>query len=210
MNPTARPPTVRRRIPTVEFLTLLPTIQRHFGYAFRRVPTSLREELLEEALVTAFVMYRRLVDRGCRDRIFASPLARFAALHVLDGRRVGSPQNGHDVCCPIVARRRGFRVEHIDRFNQSAGHWTLLAIPSLATAIPDQVAFRLDFSQWISTQSRRNRRLIQALAYGDTTSEAARRFHLSAARVSQLRLQFAESWRAFQAERQDVPKSAVA
>jgi hypothetical protein len=210
MNASARPPTRHLSAPSVAFLTLLPTIERHVGYAFRRVPSPFREDVLQEALVTAFVAYRRLVDRGRRDQVFATPLARFAVFHVRDGRRVGSRRNRFDVSCPFVARRRGFRVERIDRFDPRARRWTLMAIPSSAAPIPDQVAFRLDFPQWLSTQSRRNRRLIQALACGDTTSQAAQRFHISAARVSQLRLQFSQSWRAFQEDQRDVPPSAVA
>ena len=210
MNPSARPPTRTLSAPSVEFLTLLPTIERHVSYAFRRVPSPFRQDVFQEALVTAFVTYRRLVDQGRRDQVFATPLARFAVLRVRDGRRVGSRRNRLDVSCPFVARRRGFRVERIDRFDPRARRWTLKAIRSSATPIPDQVAFRLDFPQWLSTQSRRNRRLIQALACGDTASEAARRFHISAARVSQLRRQFSQSWRAFQEEQPNVPVSAVA
>lgn len=210
MNASARPPTHNFSAPSVDFLTLLPTIERHVGYAFRWVPTPFRQDVVQEALITAFVAYRRLVDRGRRDRVYATPLARFAVFHVRDGRRVGSPRNRLDASCPFVARRHGFRIERIDRFDVRARRWTLMAIPSSAAPIPDQVAFRLDFPQWLSAQSRRNRRLIQALACGATTSEAARRFHVSAARISQLRLQFSRSWRAFQEDQPDVPPRAVA
>lgn len=207
MNASARPPTRQLRAPSVGFLTLLPTIERHIDFAFRRVPTSFRQDVLQEALVMAFVTYRRLVDQDRGHQVFATPLARFAVLRVRDGRRVGSRRNRLDVSCPFVARRQGFRVDSIDRFDPRACRWTLMTIPASATPIPDQVAFRLDFPQWLSTQSRRNRLVIQALACGDTTSEVARRFHISAARVSQLRLQFSQSWRTFQ---HDVPASAVA
>lgn len=210
MTVSPRPPTRHLSAPSVDFLTLVPTIERHVGYAFRRVPTHLRQDLLQEALVMAFVDYRRLVDQKRHDRSFATPLARFAVFHIRDGRRVGSRRNRLDVSCPFVARRRGFRVERIDRFDPRARRWTSMTIPSSASPIPDQVAFRLDFRQWLSTQSRRNQQLIQSLACGDTTSEAARRFHISAARVSQLRLQFSQSWLAFHEDQRDVAASAVA
>jgi hypothetical protein len=210
MNASPRPPTCPCGAPAVDFLTLLPTIQRHFGYAFRRIPKPSRQDVLQEALVAAFIFYRRLIARRRRDQIFASPLGRYAVFHVRNGRRVGSPKNGADVSCPFVARRRGFRVEPIDRFERGARRWTLMAVPSSSTPIPDQVAFRLDFPQWLSTQSLRNRRLIQALGRGDTTSEAARQFRISAGRVAQLRSQFAKSWRAFQGETQETSVTAAA
>jgi len=165
-----------------------------------KFPPAFREDVLQEAIAAAFVVYRRLVERGSGGRVFASPLAQFAVLRVRDGRRVGSRANRQDVSCPFVARRHHFRVRSIDRVHRDFGRWTPLAISSRETPIPDQVAFRLDFKQWLSAQSRRNRRLIEALASGDTTSEAARQFQISAARVSQLRLQFYESWHAFLAE----------
>jgi hypothetical protein len=196
----ARPPSGRSIQNMPDFLSLLPAIEHQLRFAFRRVPTAFREEVLQEAIATAFVAYRRLVERGRSGRIFASPLAYFAVLRVRDGRRVGSRTNRQDVSCPFVARRHHFRVRPIDRFHRDSGCWAQITIPSRETPIPDQVAFRLDFGQWLLVQSRRNRRLIDALASGATTSEAARQFQISAARVSQLRLQFYESWHAFQAE----------
>jgi hypothetical protein len=210
MNPSARPPTRHLSVPSVDFIALLPRIERHIDFAFRRVPRPFRQDVLQDALGAAFVAYRRLVDRGRRDKVYATPLAKFAVGRVRDGRRIGSRRNRLDAACPFVARRHGFRIERIDRFDAPARRWTLMAIPSSAAPIPDQVAFRLDFPQWVSTQTRRNRRLIQALASGDTTSEAARRFRISAARVSQLRLQFSQSWRAFQDETQGLPAGHVA
>jgi hypothetical protein len=210
MNPPARPPTRMISVSPISFMSLVPTIQRHISFAFRRVPAAFRQDVMEEALVMAFVAYRRLIDQGRHDRIFATPLARFAVGHVRDGRRVGLPPSRRDVSCPFVASRHGFRVERIDRFDPACQRWTQLSIASSTLPIPDQVAFRLDFPQWLSTQTRRNQRLIQALAYGDTTSEAARRFHISAARVSQLRLQFYQSWRAFQGQTLTVTSHAAA
>jgi hypothetical protein len=205
MNRSARPPTRHLSAPPVDFNTLLPSIERQIVFSFRRVPVPFREDVLQEALVAAFIGYRRLVDRGRHDQIFATPLAQFAVCRVRDGRRVGSLKDRLDASCPFVARRRGFRLERIDRFDPHTRRWTLMAIPSSATSVPDQVAFRLDFPQWLSIQTRRDRRLIQALACGETTSEAARRFHISAARVSQLRLEFFQSWRTFQGEAPDAP-----
>jgi hypothetical protein len=111
MNRAARAPTRKLSAPSVDFDTLLPTIERQIVFRFRRVPVPFREDVLQEALVAAFVAYRRLADRGRHDQIFATPLAQFAVCRVRDGRRVGSPGNRLDASCPFVARRRGFRFD---------------------------------------------------------------------------------------------------
>ncbi len=97
MNAPARPPTRLPGTPPVDFLVLLPTIERHVSYAFHQVPADFRQDVLQEALVRAFVTYRRLVDQGRQGQVFATPLARFAILRVRDSCRVGSRRNRRDV-----------------------------------------------------------------------------------------------------------------
>jgi len=53
------------------------------------------------------------------------------------------------------------------------------------------------FANWLRRLSRRNRRIAQFLALGNRTSDTARKFKVSEGRVSQLRRELAESWRAF-------------
>jgi hypothetical protein len=92
------------------------------------------------------------------------------------------------------------QLDYAKRFDANRGRWLVRAIPASDAPIPNQVAFRIDFADWLSRLPRRNRRIAEALACGDTASEVAHRFRVSSARISQLRLQFYESWRAFQAE----------
>ena len=63
--------------------------------------------------------------------------------------------------------------------------------------MPDQVAFRLDFASWLADLKRRDRKLVRFLAVGNTPSEAAGRFGVSRARMSQLRAELRTSWEAF-------------
>ena len=63
--------------------------------------------------------------------------------------------------------------------------------------VPDIVAFRCDFPAWLNTLSRRDRRIAEILALGHRTREVAKRFDVSAGRISQLRRELAESWREF-------------
>jgi DNA-directed RNA polymerase specialized sigma subunit len=56
---------------------------------------------------------------------------------------------------------------------------------------------RCDFSDWLKSLKRRDRRIAEVLAVGERTQNVAKRFKVSAGRVSQLRRELAESWRAF-------------
>jgi hypothetical protein len=49
MNPSARPPTRTLSVLPVNFMSLVPTIQRHISFAFRRVPAAFWQDVIEEA-----------------------------------------------------------------------------------------------------------------------------------------------------------------
>ena len=66
----------------------------------------------------------------------------------------------------------------------------------------EQAAFRADWPAWLATRSARDRRLIADLALGERTLDAARKYGLSAARVSQLRREFMDDWLLFCGERE--------
>jgi hypothetical protein len=65
--------------------------------------------------------------------------------------------------------------------------------------VDEQVAFRLDFPAWLLTLARRDRRLVEGMALGHRTADLARRFRLSAGRVSQMRREFKQDWDRFTA-----------
>ncbi len=66
--------------------------------------------------------------------------------------------------------------------------------------VPDIVAFRCDFADWLKSLKRRDRRIAEYLSLGHRTSAAARRFKVSQGRVSQLRRELAQSWSKFTGE----------
>lgn len=200
MIASARPPTGPSEDSSADFTSLLPAIRRHIQFAFRKVPRQLRQEVIDEAVAAAFVAFDRLIGQGKSSRAFATPLARFSVSRVRDGRRVGSRRHRYEACCPFNALRARFRIERLGRYGNHVPYWIARSVPGSPWPIPDQVAFRLDFQAWLSAQSSRNRRLIKVLASGESTSGAAHHFGISPARVSQLRLQFYESWSTYQGE----------
>ena len=76
------------------------------------------------------------------------------------------------------------------------------------TPVADQVVFRIDFPAWLRTHPRRERRIAETLAVGHSTTEVAKRFHVSAGRISQKRREFHDSWQDFRGE--TVPEDRAA
>jgi hypothetical protein len=194
-----RLPREARPVPR-HFESLLPAIRRQARHAFRRLPRELREELIAEAVAQAYCAFRRLVERGHGERAFATPLARFAVRHVRAGRRVGTPLNKHDVSSYYGQRAHGMHLERLDRCLPHERSWLEIAVEDRAAGPAETAAFRLDFEAWLSTLGRQRRRIALALARGEATGTAARRFDLSPARISQLRRELRDHWRRFQGE----------
>ncbi len=61
----------------------------------------------------------------------------------------------------------------------------------------ETAASRIDFPAWLKTLSRRNCKIALKLAVGETTRKVARLFKVSDGRISQLRRELEQSWRAF-------------
>lgn len=67
---------------------------------------------------------------------------------------------------------------------------------------PSAIAgFRIDFQRWLNGLPANYRAMAELLASGETTADAAKRFGVSAARISQVRRMLAESWYGTFAER---------
>jgi transposase-like protein len=66
------------------------------------------------------------------------------------------------------------------------------------TAGPAEIAAaRIDWAAWLRSMSRRQRAIACLLARGETTGAVARKFRISAVRISQLRTWFRENWEQF-------------
>jgi hypothetical protein len=183
-----------------KFLEFVPFINNLARLTFRTLPREEREEAVREVLAHAFCAFRRLVELGKQDVAFASPLARFAVARVRAGRRVGSKLHPSDVFSWLAQRRHVFRLTSVETAGGKSDTWAETLVDNTLTPIPDQVAFRMDFAAWLAALDRRSRNLVALLALGNSSSEAAQQFHLSGARISQLRSALQASWQAFQGE----------
>lgn len=188
-----------------KFLTVvMAAVQRHARIQFRRLPPCDREEAIAEAVAAAFVSYVRLCARGKDAAAFPSRMAHFAVLRVKSGRRVGTRLRNIDLLAEVPLRQGRF-VRHslpqreTERVSPD-DNWREAVLEDRRTCVPDQAAFRIDFPRWLATHTRRNRRIAESLAAGNSTSETARRFRVSPARISQLRQQFFTDWQRFHGE----------
>jgi DNA-binding NarL/FixJ family response regulator len=178
------------------FLVILPKIHQCVGRAFRHLRGDERNEAVQEALGNACAAFARLAAKGSLSRAFPTVLARFAVAQVRSGRRLGSASNTRDVLSKHAQWKKHFVVDRLDQ-------WRDLVLHDHRTPVPDQVCFLLDFPEWLASLSNRDRQIAQSLAMGDSTAAVARRFSISAARVSQLRRELHASWLRF--HRQKTP-----
>jgi len=191
------------------FLAMLPTIVTHVRISFRHLRPEAREEAVAECVANAFVAFARLVQLGKVNLAYPTVLARYAVAQVNDGRKVGGRLNVRDISSTYCQRRKKVNLERLDHFDDEENAWKEAVVEDTkAASVSDIVAFRCDFSDWLASLSRRDRRIAESLAIGNRTGEVAKRFDVSAGRISQLRHELAESWRTFVGE--PAPMAAAA
>jgi hypothetical protein len=183
------------------FTDLLPKIRAQARFAFRHLKPEAKAEAVEEVIANAFVAYRRLEELGKVDLAYPTPLAQYAIKQYRDGRRVGCKPCGRDVLSPFAQQRKRFNVASLDR--QEDGEWVDALIPDGSRPIPDQVAFKIDFPDWLDRQTARTRCIALALAMGYRGTEVAKRFDVSGARITHIRHELCLSWDEFQGEAHD-------
>jgi hypothetical protein len=195
-----KPPQDPRKRANDLFLEMLPKICRRAQFAFRRLPSEHRAELVQEAIANAYVAFVRLVDRGKEGAAFATPLANYAIRRVLAARLVGSGLSADDVLLRAARFGSGDVVESLDTFDEAQGDWRAALVEDRRAGPAEIAAARIDMAAWFRSLSRRNRRIAKSLATGESTCGVARQFNLSSARISQLRGELEASWRDYQGE----------
>jgi hypothetical protein len=187
-----------------KFLSMLPEIRNQANFAFRRVPLEAREEIVQEVVAQAYSLFVRLCQRRKPALVYPTPLAQFAIRKVRAGRRIGSRANIRDITSPRACAAKGFTIERLDRFNQRTGQWREVLVEDRTAGPADTAVARIDWGAWLRSLSPRQRTIASVLATGETTGVVARRFRLSPARISQMRVWFRESWQRFHGDTPSV------
>jgi DNA-directed RNA polymerase specialized sigma24 family protein len=201
--PTTVMPRTGRSV-TALFLAHLPRFEAHARFAFRRVGCPhARADLVAETVALAWRHFAALSRRGKKPEEFVTTLALRCSQAVKAGRRLAGCETGTDVLSPVARVRHGLSVtrlpDHVRALDRHPlpGALAEALADNTKSAVPEQAAFRVDFPRWRASL-RRDRKILDALAGGERTADAARRFRISPGRVSQLRREFEEGWEEFQ------------
>jgi hypothetical protein len=183
-----------------KFLALLPVIREQARFAFRTEKPERRQELIAEVIANCWVAFVRLVDRGLLDVIYPTPLAQYAIKQVRDGRRVGCRLNVRDVGSEYAQQAKHFVVERLDRYDAEEDEWREVLLEDRKAGPAETAAARIDIADWFASLPKTKRRIAATLATGETTKRAARKFGVSAGRISQTRRELQQAWQDFQGE----------
>ena len=179
------------------FLRMLPRIRLYARIAFRALGPEAKAEAVQDVTANAWKAFVALVKRGKAALAYATPLAMYGVRQYRDHRRVGAKLNVKDVLSPYCQKRKGVVVERLDKFDDEEQCWLEILVPDNTCTPAELAASRIDFPAWLKTLKPRDRKVAKFLSLGHGTGAAARKFDVSAGRVSQLRRELAESWRAF-------------
>ena len=180
------------------YAKMLPSIKRYARIAFRYLNPEAKQEAVQNVLANTWEALVGLARRGKLDQAFPSILAKFACKQTRDHRITGGHLNIKDILSKYCQDRTGTVVQRLDTFNKQDDCWEEAVVQDTRNLpVPDIVAFRCDFADWLESLKRRDRRIAEFLSLGNRTSDTARKFRVSEGRVSQLRRELAESWKEF-------------
>ena len=194
------------------FLRIAPRIELHGRVCFRGLKClDTRQDCICEMLALAWRWFLRLIELGKDPLQFPSALADFAARAVKAGRRLCGKHKGKDILNPLAQQRFDFMVErlpvstcrsHESRYSVPLGQQAQDALEerlrdNSITPPPDAVAFKIDFACWLQTLTDRDRGIIGDMILDERTMDLARKFGVSAGRISQLRREYMQDWRHF-------------
>ena len=179
-----------------DFMQLFPELVRLLRWIFRHENPDHRSESVSEAIAFSFYIYKTARENG--KQVHVCPLARCASLHVLSGERLAGT-NRKD-----VASRHGRRAKAgkmMTPFSMLPPESTEHLLPDRKShwPVPDQAAFRIDWSEFTSRCSRRDRFIMDMLVAGYRRNEVARRLRITPPAITQRMQAVRNRWQAFQA-----------
>lgn len=178
------------------FVAMLPEILRQLRFTFRGWRAEEKADAIAECTANVAVAFARLYELGKTSVAYPSVLARFAVAQFRSGRRVGCQLNINDVMARHAQQHHGIHVTSLDS-GESSREWKEMLAESRKCTPAELAASRIDFRDWLERMPPKKRRVATALATGESTNSAARRFRVTPGRISQLRREFEDAWRDF-------------
>ncbi|HEV3023775.1 MAG TPA: hypothetical protein VGX76_14975, partial [Pirellulales bacterium] len=96
-------------------------------------------------------------------------------------------------------RQHNLTIERLDR-RYPDGAWKEVLVEDRRSTPAETAAARIDFATWLARLCRRDRGVATTLAAGESGRDTAKKFGLTAGRISQLRTELKRNWQAFQGE----------
>jgi hypothetical protein len=177
-----------------QFLGLLPAIRRQARVAFRFLDAEAREDAIQGTIAHAYVAFIGLVKKDRAELAYAAPLARYAVARVLADRHIGTSVNAQDVSSAWCQRQKGIHAISLDESGAGKYGWHDIVVEDRRATPADTAAMRIDFEAWLTSLPSKQRQIAELLAMGEPTKHVARRFRLTAGRVSQIRRLLHRSW----------------
>lgn len=203
-----------------EFENMLPQILTVARFFWKKAPSKLRrrfehDDFLAEVTAHCFMQFRRLCERGLSGRAFATPLATYACKHLAAGRTStsaflcdASAQDGfefHPDLTELENREHVREVRHIEpgtvaRDSQqnirepSRAHWQDMLTACGRLNPSEGAALLVDVGEFFANLTPYKRRILRALADGNTPTLVAIMFGITAGRVVQIRKECLAIW----------------
>ena len=178
---------------------VLPRVETHARIAFRRIRCSdTQEDCIQEVVAISWKWFLRTTEQGKDPTQFVSIIASLAVAQVRCFRKLVKAESAKDALSKLAQWRHGFSVASIPHKGTSERYPIEEALhANTETPVPDQVAFRLDFSVWLITLTPSKRHIATDMMTGERTGDLAQKHRVSPARISQLRNELLESWELF-------------
>ena len=188
------------------FMVMVPSIKKQVRWAFKGYAADRLAEAMQAIIVIAFDIHKKAVLNGHLEKSFASPLSRFAIGRYKEGRTGGAPSCSTDVTsehCKALGRSSvrnyGLALNIADTFESEA------TVMDARYPVSDAVQFKIDFFEgWLPQQSPRDQEIILDLVNGETTSDVAKKYGVSAGLISQYRRRYEKSWFDFIADKREA------
>lgn len=179
------------------FLAMLPKILRQANIATKHMRGEARQDLIAEILASTVCAFARLAAQGKLDVAFPSVLVQHAVKRYFEGRRTGTPLNAHDVLTEYGRGKNGSVVESLEQIDPEEDDWRQWFLEDRRATPADLVRSKVDFAQWLDQLPSQSRKVACYLGVGNTTNDAARRFGVSAVRISRYRRRLKNDWDRF-------------
>lgn len=163
--------------PPPPFTSLLPEVESRLRRRFGHLDPDRRDECVQEATAQAWALYRSAVLRR-NTRFTPFTLSHYAAMGVAEGRHFA----GYTTT-DALDRNRAVGLDDLDADGRNVFAEALI---QRQTSPLDAARIVIDWPQFTSTLTGRERWMIEELAVGSTKTEIASEAGLSSGRISQI------------------------